>query len=319
MRIFLFSLGAFLFFLPAAQSEENARILLREQVTISGPDIHLADLFQGISDSLDTIVARAPAPGQKVVFEARYLQSLARSFQLDWQAQSRFTRCVVTRNSKEILPQNFIEALNLAIHALPQAPEKFTLDFPSERLHAFLPVDASEEIQVSDLRLDPQSNTFSAALSLRGSDAIPLFSTVVQGHLQPVVSLPVFNQTVAKDTIIREEMLTSIDWPLNRLPANSLTHADAIIGKSATRLIKPNQILRQEDFLAIPLIKRGDIVLISFTQGDLHLTARARALENGTLNESIKLVNINTQRPLEGTVKASGLVEMATQRTAMGK
>src|SRR3546814_7170801 len=60
----------------------------------------VGDLFDGALPNGDVAVARAPAPGESVVLDARWLSAVARAYGLAWRPASRFDQTVVTRSSQ---------------------------------------------------------------------------------------------------------------------------------------------------------------------------------------------------------------------------
>lgn len=292
-----------------AMAEEEKPLSLRSQVQIDGPHITLADLFQGITENGDVTIADSPPPGGSLTLDSRFLQSLARAYQLNWRALSRNISSTITRSYKEVRPVDFVAALQSTLEKLPDMPARFNLDLADQNLHAYLPVDQKADIQVEILRWVPSSHEFRASFLIPSNQG-PIFRREVKGYILPAISLPVPNQPIAKGTIITEAMIETIDWPVSRLPNDVLTKSGEIVGQMAERTIKPQQLFRSGDVSNVPLIKRGDIVLISFVQGALHLTARARALEDGYLNANIRLTNLASKKPISGIVKAPGLVNL---------
>jgi flagella basal body P-ring formation protein FlgA len=66
--------------LPARAEERGGTPLagLRGEVTIEGETVTLGDLFDGLpADKSGLAVARAPAPGQRAVYDYRHLNTLA--------------------------------------------------------------------------------------------------------------------------------------------------------------------------------------------------------------------------------------------------
>src|SRR3546814_11671597 len=78
-----------------AEEVAVAPALLRNAVTIDGGLIRVGDLFDGALPNGDVAVARAPAPGESVVLDARWLSAVARAYGLAWRPASRFDQTVV--------------------------------------------------------------------------------------------------------------------------------------------------------------------------------------------------------------------------------
>src|SRR5258708_24290469 len=76
-----------------------AEPVLRGSIVVDGPAIRLGDLFADAGARADTIVATAPSPGGKAVYDAGWLAARAREQNLHWQPNSPYDQGVVERAS----------------------------------------------------------------------------------------------------------------------------------------------------------------------------------------------------------------------------
>ena len=53
------------------------------------------------------------------------------------------------------------------------------------------------------------------------------------------------------------------------------------------------------------MVSRGELVTMVFDQNGMRLTAKGRALEDGTMGQSIKVSNTGSNRTIEGRVTGS--------------
>lgn len=53
-------------------------------------------------------------------------------------------------------------------------------------------------------------------------------------------------------------------------------------------------------------VRRGDTVMLSFVAPGIQLNARARALENAAIGESVRLVNLSSNRTIDAVVTGPG-------------
>ena len=136
--------------LPAAASAEPR---LRANPVASGPSILLGDLFTGVGSAADTPMARAPAPGQSVVFSASVLQARANMAGVPWRNTASVRQVVVQGGGEQSrLTDNVGEA-----QALTEADEIAVLARTVRR---------GEEISASDvIWIDRPINAPSAAVT----------------------------------------------------------------------------------------------------------------------------------------------------------
>lgn len=81
-----------------------------------------------------------------------------------------------------------------------------------------------------------------------------------------------------------------------------------LAGKQAKRKIKAGTVLTGKNVEPVPVIKRGDRVVMKAFIGNVVITAEGTARENGGLNESIRVYNDTTRKTIICTVVDSRTV-----------
>jgi flagellar basal body P-ring formation protein FlgA len=95
---------------------------------------------------------------------------------------------------------------------------------------------------------------------------------------------------------------------LARLAGSSLTDADQLVGRMAKRPLKAGQLLRQSDVAVSPAIHKNDLIRMVVRSGQMTLTVQGKALQDAALGQTIRVVNVNSNRQLSGTVIDAGTV-----------
>ncbi|WP_285020439.1 flagellar basal body P-ring formation chaperone FlgA [Novosphingobium sp. fls2-241-R2A-195] len=115
-------------------------------------------------------------------------------------------------------------------------------------------------------------------------------------------------------TVERGEVLARADFETQRLPAavarGALSPADAA-GQEATRRIMAGSAVRAADVAAPRLVRRGENVTIALVSWALRITSPGRALADAGRGEPVRVLNLATNRTLEGTAAATGEVRIA--------
>lgn len=60
------------------------------------------------------------------------------------------------------------------------------------------------------------------------------------------------------------------------------------------------------------VIRRGEMISLSYTAPGVQLTMRARALENGAVGETIRLLNVESNREVEAVVTGAGAAALSS-------
>src|SRR6202040_3123535 len=84
---------------------------LRSTSTVEGAVIRLSDLFADAGATASDIVAPAPPPGARTIFDAAWLAAAEREHQLDWQPASRLDQASVSRATRAVTAEAIIARL----------------------------------------------------------------------------------------------------------------------------------------------------------------------------------------------------------------
>ncbi|MDB5722199.1 MAG: flgA [Alphaproteobacteria bacterium] len=121
--------------------------------------------------------------------------------------------------------------------------------------------------------------------------------------------LPVLARNVEKGDIV-----SAADFVLASRPAGegrSALSPDQAAGKEAVRSLQEGTTVRSFDLIRPQWVHRGEPVTIAVRSGALSITAQGKALASGARGESVRVVNLATNRTLDAVVDAPGIVRIA--------
>ena len=110
---------------------------------------------------------------------------------------------------------------------------------------------------------------------------------------------------VAKGDILSESMLTLAYQDQTLIRGDYLTDPAALIGVRSKRELKPGQPIR---LTQVCVVCKGDQVTLSAENSSMQIKTMARALQDGSFGDMIRLVNIRSGRSVQGQVSAVGSV-----------
>ena len=70
--------------------------------------------------------------------------------------------------------------------------------------------------------------------------------------------------------------------------------------------------VRERDVIPPRLVVRGTLVTMKIETPFMTVTAQGRALQDGKLGDVVRVINTQSNRTIEGTVEAAGVVRMPT-------
>lgn len=298
---------------PVALAEEAASapavgmLTLRDRIMVDDDVVRLADLFQETLSDGDIAVAQAPKAGQTLTLDARFLQQVARAYRLQWQPASKYQKVMIGRMSQRISAPMVRAAVADAVQERIGSASDLDVALDGGDLEFDLPTDVENSVAVSAINFDPISNRF-AAILVAPADGPPLIERNVFGTVHEMAQVPVPNRLISAGEIIATDDLEWQPVHLTRLSGSSLTDAQQLIGHMAKRPLKAGQILRQTDVAVSPVIKKNDLIRLVVQSGQMTLSVQGKALQDGALGQAIRVVNVNSNRQLSGTVVDAGTV-----------
>jgi len=296
--------------------EESSTLTLRERIMVDGDVVQLADLFQESLSDGDIAVAQAPKAGQTLTLDARFLQQVARAYRLNWKPSSKYQKIVIGRMSQRVTAPMVRDAIATAVQERIGSSSDLDIALDGGDLEFDLPTDVENSVAVSAINFDPNSSRFAAVL-VAPADGPPVIQRNVFGTVYEMAQIPVPKRLIsAGETIVAEDL----EWQsvhLARLSGNSLTDAEQLIGRMAKRPLKAGQILRQSDVVVSPAIRKNDLIRLVVKSGQMTLSVQGKALQDAALGQTIRVVNVNSNRQLSGTVIDAGTVAVGLNVAAI--
>ena len=89
-------------------------------------------------------------------------------------------------------------------------------------------------------------------------------------------------------------------------PAGATTVAEDILGKVAKRPLRAGAAVSGRDVTAAQVIKRDDVVQVTFRDGGVSLTLQAKAMEAAAVGETFKVQNVASKKIIEALATGPG-------------
>jgi len=284
----------------------RAQTQLQPSVTVTGSVIRLGDLFSNAGDQANDPVAAAPALGTRVTYSAAWLRAAARAHQLAWSPASEFDQAVIERASRVIPPDAIAQKLIATMPAAALGTDT-ELRFDALALRLLVPAEASDEVEVDGLTVDPRNGRFSAMVSAPPG-AVDAQRLRVTGKLVVQSTVPVPNRSIAINDVITAGDIEELKVQRERVAGDTITDRNQLIGKAARHLLRAEQPLRAGDVQDPIVVHKGDLVTIELRTATMQLAAQGKALEDGALNVTIRVVNTQSNRTIDASVAGANLV-----------
>lgn len=307
-RIFVlaFALTAGVLFLFAGTKAANAANLKASSV-VQDSVLTLSDLFDGVPEGkADYVLGAAPAAGQNMVIDARTLLRVALALDLSWRPQSNLDQITVRREATVIDTQRIKSEISETLKA-EGLDGKFHIVFNTENPEIIMPSNKPETFDITNFNFDATRNVFQARI-LAPSKESPFSELRLSGHIERLIPVPVLKDTIRQGEVIRASDILWVDMRDRDVQHDIMLSDKDLVGMTPRRMIMAGKPVRSPDISLPQVIKRGDTVTIMYRTGPILLTAEGKALENGSKDDIIRVVNTDSSRPVEGIVTAEGTI-----------
>jgi flagellar basal body P-ring formation protein FlgA len=285
--------------------------ILRSEVVVEGDRILLGDIFDQLTDGAGVSIAQAPGPGKKIVIEADFLARIAQANRLNWRPQSRLDRVVVSRTGFEVGTDAIRAALAGAIQdsASGRMRGRIEVDLDMRGIDMTVGSQAATSVAVESLSVDPNSGRFTAMMIAPARGPVQARQQVA-GRAVTLLDLPVPARRIMPGEVIS---IRDVDWIQvrdERGLGDVLTEAESLIGQTPRRTLPAGQPVRVRDVAAPITVGKNSSVSMIFETANMTLLARGRALQDGAVGDTIRVINTQSNRTIDAVVAAPGLVRI---------
>jgi flagella basal body P-ring formation protein FlgA len=299
--------------LGAAQPAPADTLVLKPEAYVKGPKVLLGDVAEITGEFAEALakieLAPAAPAGDFKRVNAALVASRMRHAGIDPAAIeiSGAPEVRALTLSQEISRQEIADSLQSFILAnMPWEPADAQIEVP-------LPL---QDLVAPDGRLDiawqasPQYGYLGDG-AFRGTilvDGKPVRSLTMRAHVAAYASV-----LTAKAGLPRGKIIGPMDVEPRKVsmlaqPGEVYTRLEDVVGLTVSRSIMAGQPLTPRNLEPPLLIKRGQIVAVEVRVGALHLSDRAKAMQDARANDVITLQNLNSAESFQGIVRDDGVV-----------
>ena len=170
--------------------------MLNDSVMVRGSYVRLGDLFSNAGAHADAVVAYAPAPGKRAVFDANWLYRVAYRYKLPWRPLSLQDRAVVRRVSQVITREDIENRILAELRRRGYTSDvRVVLGNSALRLH--IAGDKPATMAVEDFTYDRRSKRFTGVVvAPAGDPAAPRVR--VTGRIYEIAEIPVLARGISR-------------------------------------------------------------------------------------------------------------------------
>ncbi len=300
-----------LFLLLSGTALAGTGIEPRREVTVDAEQITLGDVFAGVTEHVDHVLAPAPAPGRSMTLSHADLERVARAFNLPWSAKGMTDKTVIKSPMTELGQEAVTAALSRTFAEQFSGGGEFDVDFPAAGFPLSLAGRFAAAPDVEKFDYDANNGFFSARIVLKSLGGKKDFEKTINGRIRSFAKVPVLANHFRSGDRITAADIDYIRLETANLGAGVLMDESDLIGKAPRRGVPAMRPLQAADVEEPRLVSKGAQVIVHLKKGPMNLTMKARALEAGAEGDTIRVLNPASNKVVEAVVTAPDTVSIA--------
>jgi len=287
----------------------NTAVTLHPSQEINKAAVRLSDLFIGVPDEIDRDIAQAPLPGKQAVYDQNVLSKLADKYRLDWTPAVGVDHVTLTSACTRITNETIRHAVAQKIKDAG-AKGDAEVSFDTKGFEIDLPPTQAPDFTLENFDYDAVAKRFHADMSVdtpQGPATVPL-----SGRVSLKRHLPVLARRLEAGTIIGAADIDWVDVGEDRVNDSVVTDAQQLIGRELRHATGEDELMHGNDVLPPRLVLRGSLITMKIETPMMVVTAQGKAAQDGALGETVRVINTQSNRMIEGTVIAPGTVAIPT-------
>jgi flagella basal body P-ring formation protein FlgA len=295
----------------------TVRPKLKELVTVTSEVVRIGDLVENAGDAADTPVFRAPDLGQTGSVPAARVTEAMRSKGVDGLDTDGLSEVVVTRLSRAITGDELKERIARAISGQFGYGSADNLSVILDRALRLLHVEATAtgDLVVTRMNVEPRTGRFDVGFELPGSMAARRASLRFTGTVTELAPAVTLARSLRSGEVVKASDLVIEKRPKHDIGPDAIS-SDQAVGFAAKAALRGGQMLRAGDLVKAQLVQRNEAVTIVYEVPGVTLTLRGKASEGGAEGDVISVLNMQTNRTLQGTVIGPGRIAVGAVRLA---
>jgi flagellar basal body P-ring formation protein FlgA len=300
----------------AALAQENEDVIatpvLRAQVTVESDIVRVGDMVENAGTASQIAIYRSPDLGTTGMLPTAQIISTLQAHQVigvdtrDIKSVA-VTRLARTLESKEIVSQvahaiehrsGLGDAANLSL--------TFDRDVQDVRLEAW----NNGSLQPASVRYEPRSGRFDVSFEIANDTNNNRTKLRFTGIAVEMLEAAILTRNVERGDVLKASDVVTERRPKAEVGSDAAPRVGAV-GMQMRKGLRAGQALRVADLGKPDLVQKDDNVTLIYEAAGIYLTARGKAIDNGTEGDTVTVLNLQSKRTITGTVVGRDQVTIA--------
>ncbi|HVM33115.1 MAG TPA: flagellar basal body P-ring formation chaperone FlgA [bacterium] len=295
---------------PVASPAPQVLIRLPEKASVIGPEIRLGEIAEvitpdkGLSERLLRLVVAKAAPAGKPLALAQAALKIAlyrEGYDLKtFQFSGALTTQVVTASQAVKESALLADAKAFVAGQLKEDPANVDVQLSSADKSLLLPAGDLTTRFLPSFSGGYQGLTLlTVELAIDGREVRDLPLRLLINVMRPAV---VTQAAVQAGDKFSGDNVALVRWPESKTPPNALRDLSGVLGRTANGFLPPKTVVALRDLYDPPVIHHGAEVSGVVRQGNVELQVSVRAIDDGKMNDVIRVENTDSHKLLKAKV-----------------
>jgi flagella basal body P-ring formation protein FlgA len=296
--------------LACAQPQQDAAgPVLRASVTVTSDIVRIGDVVENAGAAAQIAIFRAPDLGTTGAVPVAQVLATLRAHQVIGVNARDLREVAVTRAARTLLAKDIERQIARVLERRNGLGDAANLAVTFDRELRDLNLDTanSGELSASAIRFDPRSGRFDITFDIANDDTYSPTRLRFTGTAVETVEAAVLTRSVE-----RNDILKASDIAIERRPKTEAGPDAALreraVGLQMRRQMRAGQVIKMVDLGKPDLVTRDQNITLIYDAPGVHLTGRGKAMDSGTLGDTVNVMNTQSKRVVQGTVTGPGQV-----------
>jgi flagellar basal body P-ring formation protein FlgA len=297
----------------AAMAEEKedtiAVPVLRAQVTVESDIVRVGDMIENAGTAAQIAIYRSPDLGTTGTLPTAQVINALQAHQVIGVDTRGIKSVSVTRASRILDGKEIESQVARALEHRSGLGDAANLALTFDRDVQDVRLEASNNgaLQPVAVRYDPRNGRFDVSFDVANEANNSRTRLRFTG-----IAIEMLEAAILTRNVDRGEVLKASDVVIERRPkaelGNDAANRSRAVGMQMRRGLRAGSPLRVADFGKPDLVQRDDNVTLIYEAAGIYITARGKAVDNGTEGDTVTVLNLQSKRTIAGTVIGRGQV-----------
>lgn len=170
--------------------------------------------------------------------------------------------------------------------------------------------DHPVKVVIHTLQIDPNSKRWQAQANFVAGNVTESVKPI-GGTYSALIDVPVLTRQFTKNDVIEEADIRIRSVPSRLLRKDTVTDKSVLLGQSPRNGISPDRPIHANEITSPMIIKKGDLVEMTYSSPFIKIKTTGVALEDAALGAAIRVKNQKSERAISARAVAAGRVEVA--------